>query len=167
MEEKELGLKVLSLLEKIAKQWGLGKPVGRVWGFLVFESKPVTQKRIEECVGYSRGLVSICLKKLREVGLINVKKEGKEMLYEANTSLIDGFEKVVMYFLENEIKPLIKYLSDNIDKIKDPALKSRASNAIQEYEKLKIGIMIFSRKMKKVSSFSVETLKDIAKLHDQ
>jgi len=167
MDKRELELKVLSLLEKISKQWGLGKPVGRVWGFLLFESKPVTQKKIEEGVNYSRGLVSMSLNKLVNLGLVKVKKRGNVMLYEANTSLIDGFNKIIWHFLENEIKPLIDYLSTILPEIKDPVLKERTSNAIQEYEKLKLSMIIFSRKIKKVSSLSIDTLREISKLDEK
>ena len=49
---------VLDSLAKIGKQWDLGESVGRVWGFLLFKSCPVTQREIEEGTGYSSGLIS-------------------------------------------------------------------------------------------------------------
>ena len=56
---------VLDSLAKIGKQWGLGESVGRVWGFLLFKSCPVTQREIQEGMGYSRGLISRCLRHLK------------------------------------------------------------------------------------------------------
>ena len=64
---------VLDSLAKIGKQWGIGESVGRVWGFLLFKSCPVTQREIEEGTGYSRGLVSRSLGKLKKGPMIRVE----------------------------------------------------------------------------------------------
>jgi len=53
--------------------------VGRVWGFLLFKSCPVTQKEIEEGTGYSRGLISRSLRELKRGPMIEVKREGREI----------------------------------------------------------------------------------------
>jgi len=89
----EVMQEVLDSLAKIGKQWGLGAPVGRVWGFLLFKSCPVTQREIEEGTGYSRGLVSRSLKKLKMGPMIEISREGREILYLANTSLTEEFKK--------------------------------------------------------------------------
>lgn len=44
----EVMQEMLDSLAKIGKQWDLGESVGRVWGFLLFKSCPVTQREIEE-----------------------------------------------------------------------------------------------------------------------
>jgi len=63
---------VLTSLSKMGKQWGLGAPVGRVWGFMLFKSCPVTQKEIAEGTGYSRGLISRSLSQLDRINMITV-----------------------------------------------------------------------------------------------
>jgi DNA-binding transcriptional regulator GbsR (MarR family) len=85
---------VLDSLAKMGKQWDLGEPVGRVWGFLLFKSCPVTQKEIEDGTGYSRGLISRCLKILEKMPLIEVSRVRKENLYSVNTSLTEGGEQL-------------------------------------------------------------------------
>ena len=53
----EVMQEMLDSLAKIGKQWDLGESVGRVWGFLLFKSCPVTQREIEE--DFSRSLTRI------------------------------------------------------------------------------------------------------------
>ncbi len=144
--------KILSSFGKISKQWGLGEPVGKVWGFLLFNSRPVTQKEIEIGTKYSRGLVSRSLKKLRKLNMITVVKKGKNLYYSTNTSLIEGFNNVIKNFLESDIKPLIDYLSENLDKIKDETIKKNVKRIIDEYNKLNMGILLFSKAMELVST---------------
>ncbi len=161
---KEINIKkVLSSFEKMSKQWGLGKSVGKVWGFLLFNSKPMTQEEIEKGIRYSRGLISRSLKKLRELNMINITKKGKEIYYSANTSLIDGFNNMINDFLETEIKPLIDYLSKNLNKIEDGTIRENVRRIIREYEKLNIGILIFSKTMKYLSSLNMENNMSISK----
>jgi len=155
--------KILSSFGRISKQWGLGESIGKVWGFLLFKSKPVTQKEIEEGVGYSRGLVSRSLNKLKELDMINITKKGKEFYYSTDASLIKGFNKIIENFLKNEIKPLIEYLSKDLDKIKDIAVKKNINRIIREYKKLNTGITIFSKTMNSVALLNFENLKEIAK----
>lgn len=135
---------VLDSLAKIGKQWDLGgEPVGRVWGFLLFKSCPVTQKEIEEGTGYSRGLISRCLKVMEKMPLIEVRREGKENLYSVNTSLTEGFGELVKRFLTYKINPMIELLSGSLDKIEDPKVRETFLALLQEYKKLKLTILIF------------------------
>ena len=93
---------VLDSVAKMGKQWDLGESVGRVWGFLLFKSCPVTQCEceIEEGTGYSRGLISRCLKVLRRGPIIEVKRAGREIRYSANTS--ENFNE------DNDVKEVIR-----------------------------------------------------------
>lgn len=155
--------KILSSFGKISKQWGLGESIGKVWGFLLFKSKLVTQKEIGEGVGYSRGLVSRSLNKLRELDMINITKKGKEFYYATEASLIKGFNKIIENFLKNEIKPLIEYLSKDINKIKDTTVKKNINKIIREYKKLNTGIAIFSKTMEGITLLNFENLREITK----
>ena len=136
---------VLDSLAKMGKHWDLGVPVGRVWGFLLFKSCPVTQREIEEGTGYSRGLISISLRKLERANMINVSSEGREFCYSLNTSLTDGFRELVKRFLEDNINPMIELLSRNVDKIKDAKVRETFIVLLHEYERLNLAVRIFSR----------------------
>jgi DNA-binding transcriptional regulator GbsR (MarR family) len=155
--------KILSSFGRISKQWGLGESVGRVWGFLLFKSIPITQKEIEKGTNYSRGLVSRSLKKLKELDIIFITKKGKEFYYSTNASLIKGFNKVTKNFLETEIKPLTESLSKNLNKVEDNSIRKNINRMINEYKKLNLGISIFSKTMESIVLLNVENLKKIAK----
>ena len=159
--------KILSSLGKISKQWGLGESVGKVWGFLLFKSMPVTQKEIEKGTNYSRGLVSRSLKKLKELDMIFITKKGKEFYYSTNASLIKGFNKIVKNFLKTEIKPLIESLSKNLNKIKDVDIKKNIRRIINEYKRLDLGMLIFSKAIEGVTSLNIENLKEIVKRYSK
>jgi DNA-binding transcriptional regulator GbsR (MarR family) len=155
--------KILSSFGRISKQWGLGESVGRVGGFLLFKSIPITQKEIEKGTNYSRGLVSRSLKKLKELDIIFITKKGKEFYYSTNASLIKGFNKVTKNFLETEIKPLTESLSKNLNKVEDNSIRKNINRMINEYKKLNLGISIFSKTMESIVLLNVENLKKIAK----
>ncbi len=140
--------KILHSFGKISKQWGLGESAGRIWGFLLFKSAPVTQKEIEECTNYSRGLVSRSLKKLKELDMISVTKKGKEFYYSTNVTLIEGFNKLTNNFIKSEIRPLVKSLSENLNKIENVSIKRNVRNIIKEYKKLDFGILALSKTMR-------------------
>jgi len=129
----------------MGKQWDLGESVGRVWGFLLFKSCPVTQREIEEGTGYSRGLVSRSLKRLELGPMIEVTREGREILYFANTSLTDGFGELMKHFLTDRIKPMIELLSGNLDKIGDAKVRETFLALINEYKKLNLAVLLFSK----------------------
>jgi DNA-binding transcriptional regulator GbsR (MarR family) len=139
---------LLSSFAKISKQWGLGESVGRIWGFLLFEARPLSQKQIEERINFSRGLISRSLTKLGELGMIEKFKKGRESYYTANTSLISGFNKVIEDFLRTEIEPAIKQLSKNLSKIEDETTRIKIRRLINEYERLDLGISVFSKIMR-------------------
>ena len=167
-KESEINInKILSSFGRISKQWGLGESVGRVWGFLLFKSVPITQKEIEKGTNYSRGLVSRSLKKLKELDIIFVTKKGKEFYYSTNASLIKGFNKVTKNFLETEIKPLIEYLSKNLNEVKDVTIKKNICRMINEYKKLNLGILVFSKTMGSLALLNIENLTEITKKYSK
>lgn len=147
---------LLSSFARMSKQWGLGESVGRIWGFLLLEARPLSQKQIEESINYSRGLISRSLTKLIELGMIEKFKEGRESYYSANTSLISGFNRVMEDFLRTDIEPVIKYLSRNLGKIEDETTRAKIRRMISEYERLDIGISVFSKIMKRCTSLDPE-----------
>ena len=62
---------VLDSLSKMGGQWELGESVWRVWGCILLHACPVSRKEIEEGTGYSSGLITINLQKLKRTNLIN------------------------------------------------------------------------------------------------
>ena len=156
---------VLDSLAKIGKQWGLGESVGRVWGFLLFKSCPVTQREIQEGMGYSRGLISRCLRQLKLGPMIKVSREGREIHYSVNTSLTEGFGDVVKRFLADNIKPMIKLLSENSDKITVEKVREDVLALLDEYKKLNITVLLFSNIIDHINvmNLDVEEMEGMAK----
>jgi len=154
---------VLDSLAKIGKQWDLGgESVGRVWGFLLFKSCPVTQREIEEGTGYSRGLISRCLRELKKMPLLEVSRVGNENLYSINTSLTEGFGELLKRFLTVKITPMVELLSGTVDKIEDEKVRETFLALLREYKKLKLAVLIFSRVMDDINiNEIVEETEDI------
>ncbi len=147
---KDVGM-LLRSFGKIFKQWGLEEPSGKVLGFLLFKSAPVTQREIEEGTSYSRGLVSRSLKKLRKLGLVLVTKKGKEFYYSTNVSMTDLFDKLTKRFLETEIKPILTGLSESLNCIRDTTVKRNVRKMISEYRRLSKGILALPKLMEEVT----------------
>lgn len=147
---------VLDSLAKMGKQWGLGAPVGRVWGFMLFKSYPVTQREIEEGTGYSRGLISISLRKLERANMINVISDRRELHYSLNTSLTDSFKELVKRFLKDNLKPMIELLSETVDKVQDPKVRETFLTLLHEYRKLNLAVLLFSKIIDDVNTMPVE-----------
>ncbi len=143
---------VLASLAKMSKQWGLGASVGRIWGFLLFKSCPVTQREIGEGTGYSGGLISRSLSKLKRINMINVVAEGREYRYSVNTSLINGFSEFLKLFLEDNVKPMIELLSENSDETEDVKVRKSFHALISEYKKLYLAIHILSQMIDEITS---------------
>ncbi|RLG33663.1 hypothetical protein DRN80_04370 [Methanosarcinales archaeon] len=152
----EVMREVLDSLAKIGKQWGIGESVGRVLGFLLFKSCPVTQREIEEGTGYSRGLISRSLGKLRKGPMIRVEREGREIRYSINTSLTESFGDLLKRFLADDIKPMIELLSTSLDKIGDAKVKETFTAMLHEYRKLKLAVLIFSRIMDELNMMPID-----------
>ncbi|RLG32667.1 hypothetical protein DRN97_06825 [Methanosarcinales archaeon] len=163
----EVMREVLDSLAKIGKQWGIGESVGRVWGFLLFKSCPVTQREIEEGTGYSRGLVSRSLGKLKNGPMIRVKREGREIRYSVNTTLTNSFGELLKRFLAENIKPIIELLSTSRDKVRDAKVKENFTAVLHEYRKLNLAVLLFSRIMDELNTMpvdvEVENVEEVAK----
>ena len=161
----EVMQEMLDSLAKIGKQWDLGESVGRVWGFLLFKSCPVTQREIEEGTGYSRGLVSRSLKVLRRGPMIEVKRLGREIRYSVNTSLTESFGELLKRFLADNIKPMTELLSTSQAKIGDAKVKETFHALLHEYKKLNLAVLLFSRIMNDINTMSVEVdnVEEVAK----
>lgn len=133
---------ILESLAKIGEQWELGESVWRVWGCMLFKSCPVSQREIEKGTGYSSGLISINLQKLKMANLINEISMGGEMRYSVNTSLTDAFGKFSKHFFEDNLRPVITLLSENLDKIEDAKVKNTFLELINECKKVSLVALI-------------------------
>lgn len=136
---------VLDSLSKMGGPWELGESVWRIWGCILLHSCPVSQKEIEESTGYSSGLVSISLKKLKMANMINESYMGGDKRYYVNTSLTDAFGKFSKRFFVDNIKPVIALLSENLDKIEDAKVKNTFCELINECERLNPVVLALSR----------------------
>lgn len=121
---------------RIGKLWGVGEPVGRIWGLLVLENRPLTQKEISRQVNCSLSLVSPSLTIMEQLGMVSiVGRNGREKQYGAVVSFIDTFENLLKHFVEVEINPLIALLYANYVEAEDKSKKERLDRLIKEYKK--------------------------------
>jgi DNA-binding transcriptional regulator GbsR (MarR family) len=134
---------VLDSFAKIGKHWELGESVGRVCGFMLLKSCPVTQREVEEGTGYSRGFISRCLTVLKDRHLIEVSSAGKENLYSINTSLTENHGKFVEQFLTEELNPIIDVLSGYAESVEDGKVKGNILKLLHEMKKLNLAFRIF------------------------
>jgi len=147
---------------RIGKQWGLGEPAGRVWGILLFNAKPLTQKEIAKQCNYSLGLVSQSLKILEHLGMITtIGRRERKKLYTATVSFIDSFEKLLYNFMKTEIRPIIRLLSSNIEKVKDEEIRNRLDALMKDYKKMDLLLAFFSKMLATKKLLSFTTLKKL------
>jgi DNA-binding transcriptional regulator GbsR (MarR family) len=131
---------------RITKQWGLGEPVGKIWGLLLFENRPLTQREIAEQIDYSLSLVSPNLTLMENLGLVSiVGRNGREKQYGAVPSFIVTFEKVIKNFIDKEVQPLIGLLDSNISSIKEDDTKKRFENMLIEYRNAGEAVRMLSK----------------------
>ncbi len=138
---------------KIGKQWGMGEPAGKVWGVLLFNKMPLTQKEIANQCRYSIGLVSRSINLLENLGMItDVGKKEKEKLYNATITAIDFFGKLMQNFMEQNIRPIISLLELSLEKEKDNAIKSRMNVLIKDYSTINSMLELFSKMLESKKS---------------
>ena len=154
---------VLDSLAKIGREWELGELAWRVWGCILFNSCPVSQKEIEENTGYSSGLISISLRKLKMANMINEINMGGDIRYSVNTSLTDAFGKFSKRFFEDNIKPVIALLSEKLDKIEDAKVKKNFCELINEGKKLDPVVLILSRIIEDINTSTIKTVEEMEK----
>jgi DNA-binding transcriptional regulator GbsR (MarR family) len=146
---------VLDSLSKLGKQWELGESVWRIWGCILLHSCPVSQKEIEQGTGYSSGLVSINVQKLKRANMINETSMGGDKRYFVNTSLSDAFGTFSKQFFEDNIKPVITLLSENVDKIENAKVKNTCCELINDYEKLNPMVLVFSKIIEDINTRAI------------
>jgi DNA-binding transcriptional regulator GbsR (MarR family) len=146
---------VLDALSKIGGQWELGESVWRVWGCILLHTCPVSQKEIGASTGYSSGLVSINVQKLKRANMINETSMGGDKRYFVNTSLSDAFGTFSKQFFEDNIKPVIALLSENVDKIENAKVKNTCCELINDYEKLNPMVLVFSKIIEDINTRAI------------
>ncbi|MCD6478903.1 MAG: ArsR family transcriptional regulator [Candidatus Diapherotrites archaeon] len=156
----------ITMMSRIGKQWGLGEPIGRIWGLLLFEGSPLSQREIARECNYSLSLVSPSLAFLEKMGLISVVgRRGKERLYRATSSFLEAFEKILNNFVQLSIEPVIELLS----KAKEAGsehTKKKLENIINEYKKAVILSNFFLWLIKTKKALTVKQLVKVLKMHD-
>lgn len=131
---------------RTTKQWGLGEPVGKIWGLLLFENRPLSQREIANQINCSLSLVSPNLTLMDNLGLVSIiGKNGREKQYGAVPSFIVTFEKIIRNFIEKEVNPLIVLLNSNMDSIKEEDTKKRFQNMLIEYKNAGESIRMLSK----------------------
>lgn len=97
----------------IAKRWGFGEPLGRVFMAMLVSEKPLSQKALAESTGYSLSLVSPTLRILESLKTVrSLRGEGKERLYEPIVSFIEWISIMVKEFLDRDVRPALQKLEE-------------------------------------------------------
>ena len=111
-------------ISRIGKHWDLGGPAGKVFGSLLFNGTPLTQKEIARDCNYSLGLVSTSVRHLLEVGIIETDgKRNKEKLYRIRITTTDFFGVIISEFIDQDIRPIIEFLDMNTDGIRNEEVR--------------------------------------------
>jgi len=157
--------KVLDSFAKVGKHCGMGESVGRIWGYLLLKSCPVTQKEIEEGTGYSRGLISHCLQGMEERTVVSAEKSGREIHYSINSSLATSFGELVGRQYEERIKLMIEFLSELSGTIKDEKVRESFLSIIGEYKKLSLAFLLFPKIIDLIHGMNigVKDIEEVAK----
>jgi hypothetical protein len=97
--------------------------------------------------------------------IANMIKEtimGGDTLYYVNTSLTDAFGTFSKQLFEENIKPMLSVLSENIDKIENPKVKKTCQELVNEYQKLNLLMLIQSRIIEHINTIAINVdLEDV------
>ena len=156
---------MLNSFAKMGKHLGVGESVGRIWGFLLLKSCPVTQKEIEEGTGYSRGLISHCLQGMEERTVVEVVRGGRENRYFINPSLATSYGELVGRQYEARLKQVIEFLSEFSETIMDETVRQSILSLRDEYRKVSIAFLLFPKIIALIggTNLSMSDIKEIAK----
>ena len=157
--------RVLDSFAKAGKQLGVGESVGRIWGFLLLQSGPVTQKEIEAGTGLSRGLISQCLRGMEERTVVSVDRSGRENHYSINPSLATSYGALVARQYEDRVKWVIEFLAEFSTTLRDTQLRESVRSIISEYKKVSIAFLLFPQIIALIqeSNHELEDVKAVAK----
>ena len=150
---------------KIGKQWGLGEPAGRVWGVLILNTRPITQKEIAEQSGYSLSLVSPSLTILLNLGVISVTgRKGREKLYGKEITFVESFAKLVRNFVEKDVAPIISLLESNLKRVDDEELRHRIRLVITDSKNMDALLGFMTNMLSTYKSITAESLEQAVKI---
>jgi DNA-binding transcriptional regulator GbsR (MarR family) len=152
--------KILDAFAKAGKQLGVGESVGRIWGFLLLQSGPVTQKEIQAGTGLSRGLISQCLRGMEERTVATVDRSGRENRYSINPSVATCCGELVGRHYEERVKRVIAFLSEVSATLKDTQVRESVRSIISEYEKVSIAFLLFPQLIALINESNLE-LQDV------
>lgn len=148
-------------LGKLAKQWGIGETAGKIWGALLLNGSPLTQKEIAQKCDYSLGLISRNLNILLKFNMVTYSgRKGQEKLYKPVISFIDSFEKLLVNMVENEMDPLIDLLTRMIRKEEDKKEKMRLKELLNDHKKMRVLFMFFIQSLDVRKKVNIPHLKD-------
>ena len=154
---------MLDAAAKAGKILGVGESVGRIWGFLLLKSRPVTQKEIEAATGYSRGLISQCLQGMEKRTVINVERTGREKHYSINPALATSYGEFVGLQYEERMKQVIEFLSEFADAISDERIRDSLLAIRDEYKKVSIAFILTPRIIALINEWDIESMEDDVK----
>ena len=144
MKLSEAELKLINSAGKIAAQWGLAEPVGRVLGALQLSESGLTQSEIAQKTGYTLSLVSPSLSTLHSLGFVASKRgENRKKVYSSKVTLAQVMSRMFEKFIYNDIKPIVEIMEqlDKKDLEKNPRLKKN----ISQYKRMERFFKMFQK----------------------
>jgi DNA-binding transcriptional regulator GbsR (MarR family) len=154
---------MLDAAAKAGKMLGVGESVGRIWGFMLLKSRPVTQTEIEAATGYSRGLISQCLQGMEARTVINVERAGREKHYSINPALATSYGEFIGRQYEERMKQVIEFLSEFADAISDARIRDSLLAIRDEYKKVSIAFILTPRIIGLINDRDIESMEDDVK----
>ncbi len=136
---------ILDAASRAGKILGVGESVGRIWGFMLLQSRPLTQTEIADGTGYSRGLISQCLQGMEERTVITVERAGREKHYSMNPTLATSYGEFIGQQYEERMKPVIEFLSEFANTISDDRIRASLLAFRDEYKKVSIAFLLTPR----------------------
>jgi len=154
---------MLDAAAKVGRILGVGESVGRIWGFMLLTSRPVTQKEIEDGTGYSRGMISQCLQGMEARTVITVERVGREKRYSINPALATSYGAVIGQHYEERMKQVIEFLTELADSITDERIRDSLLAIRDEYKKLSIAFVLTPRIIALINEWNIDGMEDDVK----
>jgi len=148
---------------EMGSRWGFNRTVGQIYALLVLTEDAISANEIGECLGISRGNVSMGLKELNSWQLVGtVHKQGdRKDYYHTKGTIWDMANKVFEERRKREIDPTLSLLRDNL--MDQPANEQEvfAQGKIQEIHDLLENITKWTQSLQ---ALSPEQLNGLMKL---
>ncbi|MGQ8367275.1 GbsR/MarR family transcriptional regulator [Glaciecola sp. 1036] len=148
---------------EMGSRWGFNRTVGQILALLVISEEPLSANDIGDCLGISRGNVSMGLKELSSWQLVKTqyKAGDRKDYYQAKGSIWDMANKVFEERRKREIDPTMSILRDIM---LDEAANQKEAYAQQQIHQIHDLLENITHWTQSLQSLSPEKLNALMKL---